>query len=276
MADNPLETQQGRAFMREAEIAGASLASGLGGLAAATHLEKGILVKAFFDLSVGFERTMKLIYIIDYGLRHGGVLPTNSIMRTLGHDLDRLSSEVNEIREALVVEGVTFLWPAPDAETATRIISVLSRFARSTRYYNLDLLSGAQNLGDDPIDAWSSEVHRHLMSGYPARRQQQDRALAQGLEEAMGSMSIIRFEGMDGSRIESIEDEVLEERRVEWLQQRAKFHTATMVRDLMQVLMALTDRCGPGDLLELPVLREAFGTFYVEDSVLRRRRTFAR
>jgi hypothetical protein len=53
------------ALLREAGIAGNSLSAGLAALRKANYAQVGIYSQAFFNLSTGFERFFKLLYILD-------------------------------------------------------------------------------------------------------------------------------------------------------------------------------------------------------------------
>src|SRR5438105_1777954 len=104
-----------RPFMREADLARGCLGLGLEALVKANHMEKGRFANAFFNLSVGLERLMKLIYLIDFALRNEGSYPTEALMRErLGHDLVKLYEEAQAIRDRLLEEGETFSWQLPD------------------------------------------------------------------------------------------------------------------------------------------------------------------
>src|SRR5581483_8581050 len=129
-----------RPFMREAELTKHLLAAGLGSLVKANHMETGLFSHAFFNLSVGLERLLKLIYIIDHVGQQGDV-PTDETMRKkFSHDLEKLHAEAMTIKARLAADDHSFKWAQPDPELTLRVIRVLAEFARTARYYNLDYL----------------------------------------------------------------------------------------------------------------------------------------
>jgi hypothetical protein len=131
--------------MREAELTRQLLAAGLGALVKANHMDKGRFSQAFFDLSIGLERLLKLIYLIDHALQSGGSFPSNGDLRKrFGHDLTALHAEALKIRRRLEDEGEQFVFAVPDPTLSARIVGVLAEFAKGTRYYNLDYLLGSK------------------------------------------------------------------------------------------------------------------------------------
>lgn len=281
--DEPLDTPptrrilppHWRPFMREADLARMCLAAGLNALARANHMNTGLYNQAFFNTSIGLERMMKLIYLIDHALSNDGDLPTQAIMRNdLKHDLVKLWGKVEAIRDRLADEGQAFKYSLPDAEATRRIIGVLAEFARSTRYYNLDYLVGSKSIGSDPVKSWATEVGRYLVGSYPERLRKRDEDYAEVAEALVGDSASVLQESEDGTALLTVTDAILHGRRGEWIQKEATFHSATIVRELLQVLWPLNDRARRGSVIELPNLFEYFIVFNNPDSYLKGRRTF--
>lgn len=264
-----------RPFMREADIARMCFATGLNSLAKANHMQAGFYTQAFFNISTGLERLLKLIFLIDFALAHGGSFPTEGVLRNrFGHDLEKLFEEALTIRRRLQDAGETFTWDLVESDIARRIIKVLSEFAQSTRYYNVDYLVGARRIGRDPIQAWAVDVGEYLARRYPARRRARDEAWASEAQELLSGKALLLQQAEDGRPIRTVQEAVLHGRLGEWVQRTATFHCATIVRHLVEVLIVLNDRCGPGKTLELPFLWEFFTVFCNDDRVLKGRVTF--
>jgi hypothetical protein len=135
----------------------------------------GFYNQAFFNISIGFERLLKLIFLIEYRLTHAGTFPSEEDLRSrFGHDLKRLFEEAIAIRQRLQDKGQRFQWELADEDLAIRIVNFLAEFARATRYYNLDYLVGARRIGRDPLDAWAKDVASYLVKRYPASRRARD------------------------------------------------------------------------------------------------------
>lgn len=155
---------------REVDLAIAQLRSGIEALGKAHHADTGLYTRAFFGLSIGIERLAKLAIIGDYLLGHDGAFPTDANLRPFGHDLDRLLIRCQEF-------GQRYADPPYDNRPVQPIhqviIRVLNDFARTTRYYNLDFLSGAVQ-GNDPVSVWWNSVatliiENHINAAVEAR-----------------------------------------------------------------------------------------------------------
>jgi hypothetical protein len=258
--------------MREAELTKQLLAAGLGSLIKANHMETGLFSHAFFNLSIGLERLLKLIYIIDHVGQQGDV-PTDETMRKkFSHDLEKLHAEARTIRERLITDHHTFRWAQPDPELTVRVIRVLAEFARTARYYNLDYLLNAKKLSRDPIQAWNDEVALYLMSDYPARLRRKDEEWAEEAQTLMASHALVRQETEGGLPLQSVSRSILHGRRGEWIQRKATFHCAAVTRELVEILLTVSDDVR--GYLDTPHFIEYFALYWNDDSYLKGRRTF--
>ena len=161
------------ALNREAGIAAELIASGVTLLGRASYARTGLYGQAFFNLSIGFERTTKLIYIADYAIDNAGEFPSNDILKnTIGHDLDQLFSHV-EVISTKRRSGKEFS-ERPHTDIHNGIVQTLTEFARTTRYYNLDLVTGGKAVRNcrDPMTAWNERVIQPILEKHckPARR----------------------------------------------------------------------------------------------------------
>jgi len=74
-------------LQQEAFLIRTSLAQGLTLLGSANIGEKGKYYGAFFGLSIGIERLLKVILILDHMATHGANPPERSAVRAYGHDI---------------------------------------------------------------------------------------------------------------------------------------------------------------------------------------------
>jgi len=157
---------------KEGYIASTSIGYGLNALSKAGIYAQGEYYQAFFQLSIGFERLMKLI-IIQYYRGTNKSFPSNNILKSYGHDLLGLYETIGRFDSS----DQSVIVP----ETSYRILVFLSEFAKITRYYNLDTLTGRQQRRN-PLEEWSeiqeeistihtqkrkikSEINEHLLAG---------------------------------------------------------------------------------------------------------------
>lgn len=109
------------------------------------------------SLASGMERLMKCYICLVYQARNGS-FPDTQYMKSLGHDLTTLSNiicceyfEKNNI--PLLEKDYTFL---TTDDFLKKIIHILSEFGKFARYYNLDVITGRQNLPINPKEEWEA------------------------------------------------------------------------------------------------------------------------
>ena len=124
----------------EANIANDMMLDGLTGLRKANNFEIEKYYKSFFLLSIGIERLLKLILIYEYKKKNDGKLPSNKILKDSGHN----------IKKMIKTSCPNLL----DKYIYNIVIEFITDFAKNTRYYNLDILTGKE-LEADPISVWN-------------------------------------------------------------------------------------------------------------------------
>src|SRR5262249_10886923 len=153
-------------FQQEGYLFQANLTQGLTALRNANLNAKGLYYSAFFQLSIGLERLMKVIVIIDHAAKNSLAFPTNDELRNrFRHDLGRLLDAVRNISVPGNTHPLDYLTP----QTVTaQIISFLSEFAKTSRYYNLDFLTD-QSKTEDPLRKWNT-ILRSIVLADPPRQ----------------------------------------------------------------------------------------------------------
>lgn len=92
------------------------------------------------------------------GIQHEGQYPSNDEVKRYGHDLSSLLAAADRVAER---RDVNLEKRLPKSEIHDGIVGTLSNFATNlTRYYNLDLVTGAAGVKDriDPIVEWLHRV----------------------------------------------------------------------------------------------------------------------
>jgi hypothetical protein len=106
---------------------------------------QGNLYNGFFNLSIGTERLLKICAIINHLVKHMLTPPSNNDLFKFGHDIESLYEHF------LTTTNHTQI--APGNETKSKLLNFLTDFAKTTRYYNLDSLSG-RKVSREPISVW--------------------------------------------------------------------------------------------------------------------------
>ena len=229
-----------RPLIQEAGIAAESLASGLGTLRKANYAQQRLYYHAFFGLSIGLERLMKLIVLIAHVIETGGQFPdSNWLKHKYGHNLLRLFSGVKSIRSGFAPG--TFRWELEDEDVANAILLVLSDFATATRYYNLDLLVGATKANQrDAIKQWAEEVGELILeSKYDSSQAAKDEHFSAASATLLDPYSLVLHNSEDGNPISDVAAATLAGRRGEFVQREATFCAARLVRFIYEVLFEL-------------------------------------
>jgi hypothetical protein len=148
------------ALNRETELAKRVTCSGLTALRKANPSRPGLYYDAFFGISIGIERLAKLAWLIDERIA-SGTFPTDDDLKKKGHNIRLLLDLASAIRlnrkcHPDVPSRYTTL---PDDPISTGIINFLSDFAKVTRYFNIDFITGGKSIQmGDPIKIWHSTV----------------------------------------------------------------------------------------------------------------------
>jgi hypothetical protein len=179
-------------LMNEANLVEGCVRSGLSALKKSNSVDRGSLYAALFAYSIGLERLFKLSLILDHCVRCKGTFPTHAEIKSFGHDLKTLYSSAKKAVDRHKIE-------VPEScridDLDERLLDLLTGFAMSGRYFNLDALTGGGK-SVDPLPEWGRllfEVYeRDLPSVRRLSNEEQVEALANSLRE-----SIIFAPGVD-------------------------------------------------------------------------------
>jgi len=160
-------------LQQEGHLISSSLALGLTELRTANVHNKGAFYSSLLNLSVGMERLMKAIIIMQHMLNNNLSVPTKKQLKSYGHNIIELYDECVKIS---ISNSVSL----PDRDllnnTSQEILVLLSDFAQTTRYHNLDSLS-AQQTGKDPLEHWGEVII--LILKQDVTKRQRDKVLGQ-------------------------------------------------------------------------------------------------
>lgn len=150
---------------QEGYLISSCLATGLNELRKANVHHKGAFYTALFNLSIGLERLMKAVVIIDHMLEHTMKAPTTKVLKTYGHnilDLHRTCVGISARRTTNLNPYSSF--DAIDKE----MMRSLNDFAQMSRYHNLDSLSSSTGQVD-PLQLWDSILLKIIGTDVPRR-----------------------------------------------------------------------------------------------------------
>ncbi|MGW3287540.1 hypothetical protein ACWDR3_23190 [Streptomyces sp. NPDC001002] len=268
--ESPWDSPIFQPLLHEAGLAAHTLCIGLTTLRKANYQQTERYYGGFFNYTIGLERVMKLTILLD-SLVEDGKFPSNKQLKdAYGHDLNKLLRAVQEIRAKL--DQSELRWQLPHPDIIDDAVTFLAEFAKTTRYYNLDVLSGkAPSL--DPVARWFQVVGKPLLAKRPTRQTRRSAAYASAIQELMGDKLIIRSMREDGTPVTSAEEASVAEHDSEYVAKEGTFLCTALAR---YVIEALRDRGyaarGAGHVV--PAFGDFFALFNNRDDLLKNRKSF--
>lgn len=122
--------------------------------------DDGSFYAAFFNLSIGIERFLKLALVTDYMHRHNFQKPPKNYLKGFSHNLkDLYRTSVDNFRS----NG--FNIPDISSETTLQLFNFLNAYSNKNRFQNLDKLTNSYTTYDlHPIHEWFniSEIYFNI------------------------------------------------------------------------------------------------------------------
>jgi hypothetical protein len=241
----------------EAELSAVALCEGLTALRKADATHKGYYTQAFFSISTGLERLIKLVVILEYAAENRGKYPDNSLLRRYGHSLLPSFRKLEGIFQKY---GVWEKWQYINVdEISTAVLQTLTKFAEGARYSNLDILTCSKKKFEDPVSSWQSSVGHLILKKYPSR---QAWLGADGsINNTMEKNTLVMFQGEDGAAIRSIADLFAQIKKAEHINKYAMRHIVVVIQVLSHLLAAAADTASREALIYVPEFREFYSQF---------------
>ena len=183
-------------LQREGHLFRSCIGLGMSALAASHAGDVGSYYTAFFQLSIGMERAMKVILIAEYMAANALQRPTTTVLKAHGHKLVDLVAAMRR------VAGDSAQHPYASLQSGSiehDVLEHLSDFATGARYFNLDHSATPTQLDQDPLVRWNGILRRLLNEDVPANRTKRVQVQAAFVADAIRDhASILRF-GLDRS-----------------------------------------------------------------------------
>ncbi|PSU73293.1 hypothetical protein C9J22_04995 [Photobacterium phosphoreum] len=145
-----------RLLSQEGHLTKSSLLAGLDSIRRANIDDqgRGFFYSGLFELSIGFERLMKIVVVLQHKLENDNLNPTNKQLRAYGHNILDLYKASCSIANKHNVE-------MKSSDDQQQILEVLSLFGTGSRYYNLDQITESPR-HEDPLKMWSEVINSHI------------------------------------------------------------------------------------------------------------------
>lgn len=136
---------------------------------------RGLFYSGLFQLATGFERLMKIVFILDYKINNDFKNPSDKELRRFSHNIRGLFDKCADLSLKYDLKEKLDL-----DEFQPKILNILSSFGTSSRYYNLTELAENNNK-EDPIAQWLDVIDDHVwMLRSDVREKLQNIALSHG------------------------------------------------------------------------------------------------
>jgi hypothetical protein len=269
-------TPEWHALGRESELAAEHLASGVTSLSKSGYSEKGRYTQAFFSLSIGLERIGKLAIIADYAIENAGKFPDNDVLKKTGHDIDVLLNHC-EILSLKYSKGDKYA-ERPSSNIHQGIVQTLTEFAKLSRYYNLDSVTGGKAANwPEPISAWWERVGKPILNKhYTAKQKEKDEALANCCQQLFENNTRVHLYNEQNHKIDNIADLMLRSYTNRIVQKYGRFYTLQIIRWLSYLICHLSHiGAFENNIKSLSGLNERFHIFMNEDAYLKSRKAWS-
>jgi len=187
-----------RIFMllqHEADLAEGSLSIGLTSLRNATVADKRQFYTGFFNITIAFERLMKLIVVVDHMLSNEFVPPTRQELKSYGHDLVTLYQSTVGTASRNGIPDIEM----PELDSLEySILQLFSDFAKYARYYNLDSLQNNSTADTDPLNDWEAIIDNVVKNDVPSKKLKKQLAEVGCLVELIEEHTLSINSGMSG------------------------------------------------------------------------------
>jgi len=185
----------------EADLTEGCLSVGLTHLRKATVADKHAFYTGFLNTSIAFERLMKLIVVCDHMLDNDMEPPSKSELKSYGHDLTSLYVCCKDLA---LKHGISpFKIPVADS-IESKMLSHFTKFARFTRYYNLDTLKTSTSV-IDPLSEWSNIIEIVIKEDVPGNKLQKRLDETQAAHAGMKNYSFNINHDMHGNSVDLLE-----------------------------------------------------------------------
>ena len=267
MSDTVAAQQKEALFTKEV------LGAGLTQIRKANYAYKGIYFQAFSSLSTGLERIGKLCLMLDYYAQHGGRFPDFKYLKNdIGHNIELLYQRSLDVATRRHVSFSFF--PELADPVHQSILKVLSAFAKSDRYSNINVLVNSNQRGD-PIASWVEEVDKPLFERRVTQKKKDTiNQNARTISQVMNGFASVRHIAEDGSAITDIEEASRLTGVQEAIAPYRQLYVMHVIRFWVELIWSLQYSAMEHGKQDIPFFSEIFAPFYNDDAYIRTRKTW--
>ncbi len=272
---NPVNpTSNWHFLLRESQFAAESMAAGVTVLGKSNYARIAFYIQMLFSVSIGLERTSKLILCFDHLIRHGSY-PNNDTIKNYRHNLKELLMEVEKIGTSLNETKDGF--QMPDSQISRNIIQVLSDFGRNiTRYYYLDSISGTVGSDSyDPVAAWHRDVSRLVLQEHLTEQQKATiESEATVLNHQIGDITFVEHTSEDLTLISDVYTGFKQSALAEIEIPFTRMYVLQICRFVSKVIIEVSNQAHTSTA-QIPSMIEIFAVFLGDDREFKKKKTWS-
>ncbi len=266
-------------FLLEQEglLAQACLCNGLTALRRANLGDKkGIFYSAFFELSIGFERTLKLALILDHMAQNQLTPPDSKTVEDYGHKLRALFDGAKAICATRSVSALDVFQPD---SLPIAILGFLDDFAHpGGRYSNINKLTGHKHQAmTDPIVQWGEIVNRIMLEHATPGERKRAELNGQMANVAFGNAAVSLISDLN-QQLRGVASLHVRASELDTAAKHAVYALVTLIAALREVIDSLCDSAwkaspaGRSGMPDVPDMKEFFQFAWADRQYVMRKR----
>lgn len=159
----------------------------------------------------------------------------------------------------------------PDTELHKKLISFLTDFAKTTRYYNLDFLTNIGSNQYDPIKVWNADIGNLILKEYPLRKKSR---VPQHIIEEIEPHILVRGSAEDHSPVNSVMEAAQKSHKSEHINKYGRLLILQIARALAETISELRMKAYEEQASDIPDLNDYFRIFLNKDNYFLKRKTW--
>lgn len=235
----------------ECTLAGSAIAQGLTLMRKSNFITTGYGLQAFFMITIGLERLLKLILIYDFRRNNNNQFPNKGYLKKFSRNISDLFEKALEIADYNELHDLKS--EVQKDPIYKQIIEFLSRFAKYARYNNLDQLEGNACQEIVPLDDWDEVINQEILQRHFKASPQHKKAIAE-IGSKISDLLLVNIKANGGKQISSTQSLFNEGISIEAKQKYSVFYVYKIVHFLSKSLECL-------DLYHDPYIKEYFQLF---------------
>ncbi|HEX8209126.1 MAG TPA: hypothetical protein VF584_02985 [Longimicrobium sp.] len=216
----------------------------------------------------------KLALVLDHMVSQQLAPPGGTAIRKYGHDLESLYRAANEAAQN---RGWNLSAETPTSPFTERILSFLSRFAKTTRYANLDALASGTAVSE-PLEEWNQILQDVLLTDSPSRKRERIAQDSAALGNLLKDATFVRAHDL-ASRSMTLEDWFAQPQLLDEAAKYVVWHLVLITVPLKEIVVYLShlaadiNRKQTRSIVHIPSMSEFYTFLWVNRGyVLRKKR----